>query len=194
VPDRRLLTVICVPVLAAVVLAGCGGGATDAQQTAAQSAAPAGCGRFCQQAGPLQAGGRECSTAACGRSDCPAYGCPPCPAPGSLASQRGCVDVLTQVAHVADGTVPVTARCRWRIRCVGALVLFRDPGRLAPEGRIGAADLLVPSGRSQTVRVALTSGGRAALRGGDGLRVAAVVVLKWAQGAPDTSQTLRIAR
>jgi hypothetical protein len=185
VPDSAI--VIAVAVLMALcgcALLGCGD----------KDAPRAGCGRFCQQAGPLQAGGASCSAAACGRSDCPAYGCPPCPPPGSLASQRGCVDILTDAARMVDGTVEIAARCRWTSRCEGALVLFRDPGRLTPEGRLGAADLMIAPGRSARIRVGLGPGRRRFLSPGKGSLISAVVVLKWAQGAPDTSQMLRIAR
>jgi hypothetical protein len=191
VSDAAIATALCLLALACGALVACGG---TTPPSAAHAPAPAGCGRFCQQAGPLQAGGDACEGIDCGRSDCPAYGCPPCPKPGSLASQRGCVELLADAARLVDGTVAIPARCRWSIRCAGALVLFRHPAQLTPEDRIGAADLVIPPRRGATIRVGLTRRGGRAVPPGGALRVAVVVVLKWAQGAPDTSQRLRIVR
>jgi len=93
---------------------------------------------------------------------------------------------------MVDGTVTVTARCRWRYRCDGALVLFGDPEQLTPQGRIGAADLAISPGQGRPIRIKLTPGGRRSVQARRGVRAAAVIVLKWAQGAPDVSQRVSI--
>lgn len=124
------------------MLAGCGGGGNGPggnpppppPPNDPPAPAPAGCGEFCDQAGPV--GGDEA------RSTTEVLDC--------AHEDYGCVEQLTTSADVEDGVVSVDLRCDAPDPCEGALVIYS--GVFA---RLGGADFSMGPGATAAVHVGL---------------------------------------
>jgi hypothetical protein len=166
----------------AVVCAGCGGGSSRASihtsttvgsiapapattaavtpttaaatPTTAVTATPAGCGKYCLEAG--ESAGLV-----------PGY---PCPAPpsGDLSGclncpPQNCVTVHGTSATAADGVVTMSVSCNLATTCEGAFLLCVVSefcsGLDMDGGRLGGSDFVVPAGATRDVPVTLTDMG-----------------------------------
>lgn len=116
---------------------------SDGADAARKKRRRAGCGTYCQQAGPV-AGGSEKG------ADGPL--CPPYPCKMMrIVTRRGQLR--------ANGTVRVRLKCLWTRRCVGAYVIYRNDN-LSNSGRLGGGDFAVPARATRTIEVPLLARGR----------------------------------
>ncbi len=123
------------------------------------SAAAAGCGTYCQQAGN-----------SAGNSPpgypCAAGGCLPCPA-------SNCVTVGSTGATASNGVISVPLTCNLSTACQGAFLLCLPSGTLCQVGqtfegaggRLAGSDFVVPAGATGDITVALTALGQQAASG-----------------------------
>jgi hypothetical protein len=84
----------------------------------------------------------------------------------NLAAPIGCPTVRILTHHykpTPDGLIRARLKCVWAAPCVGAFEGV-DMEEQFPVPRIAASDFSIPAGQTRTVPVALTPGGRRALR------------------------------
>jgi hypothetical protein len=162
----RAVIWLCAQLLAVALLAGCGGSLTSTASSPSRAAvsvsvpSPAGCGRYCLQAGVGQA------------STPPGY---PCPRPtqqnlaGCLTCPPAhCMELLTTHAQATSGIFVVTLVCNLSAPCSGAFLLclpteLCGAGSHLPagfNGRVAASDFVVPAKGRAAIAISLTSLGQ----------------------------------
>jgi hypothetical protein len=101
----------------------------------------AGCGTFCQQAGPPAAGG-----------------------PGITLGPP--VKYFGKALSDGNGEIAVRAKCILSAPCIGALGIYPDDYDYRFAHRIGAVDIDIPAGRTATIEVPVSAHGIHLLAGG----------------------------
>jgi hypothetical protein len=142
--------------------------ATSGPSTA--SAAAAGCGTYCQQAGD------SAGTAAPGYP-CPTSGCRQCP-------PQNCVSLESGGATATNSVVTVKLSCNLSTACHGAFLIclpsftcWSGQTRSGAGGRLAGSDFVIPPGTTSDVPVALTTLGKQVASGPGGFRATVIVDL-----------------
>jgi hypothetical protein len=204
---RRIYTGLFLVAPAAIVVAGCGGtshhqarptlSATSplTSTSAAASAAPPGCSKFCLNAGPEGRPVTEGCHQANGRrySERTPSGCLPCPT-------RECLAVLSTIGVASNGVVSVKIRCRLPTPCEGALVILQPGKEIAPDGNkrppaewVGGSDFRVQRNGTAIVAIGLTPLGKRLVQTSSGYRAELNVQLKMYEVGSNGSKKLLIA-
>ena len=158
-----------------------------AAPSSAVSAAAAGCGTYCQQAG--NSAGSSPAGNPCGAS-----GCLPCPA-------SNCLTVNSGGATASNGVITVSVTCNLSTTCQGAFLLclpnaFCEAGPTEGNagGRLAGSDFTVSGGSTSDITVALTALGEQVTSGISGFDASVFVgLLDYGAVSDSTSANFRLA-